>query len=74
MANGQQDDTLKWVLIAGAVIAGGFILYNIIQNDPEAKKALGDAKGQAKGAWNEAKGQTKEAYHNAKGQAKEATN
>ncbi len=41
----RQQAAVLQVLIAGAVIAGGFILYNIIQNDPEAKKALGDAKG-----------------------------
>ncbi len=41
----RQQAAFLQVLIAGAVIAGGFILYNIIQNDPEAKKALGDAKG-----------------------------
>jgi len=34
------------VLIAGAVIAGGFVLYNIIQNDPEARKQFKDAKGE----------------------------
>lgn len=33
------------VLIAGAVIAGGYIVYNLIQNDPEARRAIGDAKG-----------------------------
>ena len=33
------------VLIAGALIAGGYIVYSIIQQDPEAKRALRDAKG-----------------------------
>ena len=33
------------VLIAGAVLAGGYIVYNLIQQDPEAKRALRDAKG-----------------------------
>ncbi|KAL3131585.1 hypothetical protein ABBQ38_007883 [Trebouxia sp. C0009 RCD-2024] len=74
MANGQQDDTLKWVLIAGAVIAGGYIVYSMIQQDPEAKRALRDAKGDLKGAWNEAKGKANESYGEAKGRAKEATN
>lgn len=38
------------VLIAGAVIAGGFILYNIVQNDPEARRNFRDAKGKPKSA------------------------
>ena len=33
------------VLIAGAVIAGGYIVYSLIQSDPEAKRAINDAKG-----------------------------
>lgn len=33
------------VLIAGAVIAGGYIVYSLIQQDPEARRALRDAKG-----------------------------
>ena len=41
----RQPAALLQVLIAGAVIAGGFILYNIIQNDPEARRSLRDAKG-----------------------------
>ena len=32
-------------MIAGGVIAGGWIIYNMIQNDPEARRALKDAKG-----------------------------
>ncbi len=41
----RQQAAFLQVLIAGAVIAGGFILYNIIQNDDEAKRTLKDAKG-----------------------------
>lgn len=33
------------VLIAGAVLAGGYIVYSMIQQDPEARRALRDAKG-----------------------------
>ena len=33
------------VLIAGAVLAGGYIVYSMIQQDPEARRALKDAKG-----------------------------
>ena len=33
------------VLIAGAVLAGGYIVYSMIQQDPDAKRALRDAKG-----------------------------
>lgn len=33
-------------MIAGAVVAGGWIIYNMIQNDPEARRALRDAKGE----------------------------
>ncbi len=84
----RQQAAVLQVLIAGAVIAGGFILYNIIQNDPEAKKALGDAKGTTFPAMVTRltdlsslvvltvsvtfAGQAKGAWNEAKGQTKEA--
>ena len=36
------------VLITAAVIGGGWIVYNMIQNDPEARRALRDAKGESR--------------------------
>lgn len=81
----RQQAAVLQVLIAGAVIAGGFILYNIIQNDPEAKKALGDAKGttflamvtrltdlSSADYFCYIAGQAKGAWSEAKGQTKEA--
>jgi hypothetical protein len=71
MAN--EDQTLWRIAIAAAVIGGAIVLYNMFKDDPDARRAVDDAKSNLKSGWREAKGSAKDAYHDAKANAREAT-